>query len=143
MGLINLDHMKALAIRAKAYMSGHLSALAQETVNSMEEIDAVKMDKIKSVSVTIVTTGWQTDSTEDAEYPQYYDIPVQGVTSIDVPSVIISKDSQSAASACGICRTCESVTNGIRLWAKSVPTEAITAEYSIMQGYEIQGEGEQ
>ena len=39
MGLINLDHMKALALRTKAYMSGHLATLAQEVVNSMEQMD--------------------------------------------------------------------------------------------------------
>ena len=126
MGLINLDHMKALALRTKAYMSGHLATLAQEIVNSLEQMDAVKANKPLAVSVTIPTTGWQTDSTEGAVYPQYYDIPVEGVTSKGA--------SEAAANACGMSRTCETVTGAIRLWAGSVPTTAILAEYVIEEG---------
>ena len=51
MGLINLDHMKALALRTKAYMSGHLATLAQEIVNSLEQMDAVKANKPLAGSV--------------------------------------------------------------------------------------------
>ena len=134
MGLINLDHMKALALRTKAYMSGHLAMLAQEIVNSLEQMDAVKANKPLAVSVTIPTTGWQTDSTEGAVYPQYYDIPVEGVTSKDIPQVCIARASEAAANACGMSRTCETVTGAIRLWAGSVPTTAILAEYVIEEG---------
>lgn len=134
MGLINLDHMKALALRTKAYMSGHLATLAQEIVNSLEQMDAVKANKPLAVSVTIPTTGWQTDSTEGAVYPQYYDIPVEGVTAKDIPQVCIARASEAAANACGMSRTCETVTGAIRLWAGSVPTTAILAEYVIDEG---------
>ena len=134
MGLINLDHMKALALRTKAYMSGHLATLAQETVNSMEQMDAVKANKPLAVSVTIPTTGWQTDSTEGAAYPQYYDIPVEGVTSKDIPQVCIARESEAAANACGMSRTCETVAGAIRLWAASEPAAAIQAEYVIEEG---------
>ena len=134
MGLINLDHMKALALRTKAYMSGHLATLAQETVNSLEQMDAVKANKPLAVSVTIPTTGWQTDGTECATYPQYYDIPVEGVTPKDIPRLCIARTSEAAANDCGMSRTCETVAGAIRIWAGSVPTAEIQAEYVIEEG---------
>ena len=135
MGLINLDHMKALALRTKAYMSGHLATLAQEIVNSLEQMDAVKANKPLAVSVTIPTTGWQTDEAEDAAYPLYYDITVPGLTAVDIADVRIAPGSQPAAIACGLCATSETLAGMIRLRAASAPAEALAAEYVITKGY--------
>src|SRR5699024_4813846 len=126
--------MKALALGTKTYMSGHLPTLAQEDVNSMEQMDAVKANQPRAVAGSTPPAGWETDSTEGAVYPQYYDIPVEGVTSKDIPQVCIARASEAAANACGMSRTCETVTGAIRLWAGSVPTTAILAEYVIEEG---------
>lgn len=135
MGLINLDHMKALALRTKAYMSGHLSSLAQEVVKSMEEVDSIKLDKPQAVAVSIPATGWQMDAAEGAAYPMYCDISVSGLTSVDIADVRIAPDSQPAAIACGLCATSETLAGVIRLRAVSAPAEVLSAEYVITKGY--------
>ena len=135
MGLINLDHMKALALRTKAYMSGHLSSLAQEVVKSMEEVDSIKLDKPQAVAVSIPATGWQTDEAEDAAYPLYCDISVSGLAPVDIADVRIAPGSQPAAIACGLCATSETLAGVIRLRAASAPAEALAAEYVITKGY--------
>ena len=134
MGMTLTSQIRTALLRMKTYTASHISELAKATAELFEEVDTVKANKPLAVSVTIPTTGWQTDSTEGAAYPQYYDIPVEGVTSKDIPQVCIARASEAAANACGMSRTCETVTGAIRLWAGSVPTTAILAEYVIDEG---------
>lgn len=131
MGLTLTSQIKTALARVRTYVATHIQELASTTADLFEEVDQMKANKPLAVSVTIPTTGWQTDSTEGAVYPQYYDIPVEGVTSKDIPQVCIARASEAAANACGMSRTCETVTGAIRLWAGSVPTTAILAEYVI------------
>lgn len=134
MGLTLASQIKSALQRAKAYTSSHVSTLAQATAELFEEVDLVKANKPVSVPVTIPTTGWQTDNTEDSTYPQYYDIPAEGVTAKDIPTVCVAPESQAAASACGMCQTCETVVGAIRIRAASAPTSEIQAEYVIEEG---------
>lgn len=133
--LITLDHIKTIALRAKAYTSSHLSVLAEMMADSLEEVDAVKADKPKAVAVSIPATGWQTDEAEGAAYPLYCDISVSGLTPVDIADVRIAPGSQPAAIACGLCATSETLAGVIRLRAVSAPTEALAAEYVITKGY--------
>ena len=134
MGLTLTSQIKTALARVRTYVATHIQELASTTADLFEEVDQMKANKPMSVPVTIPTTGWQTDSTEGAVYPQYYDIPVEGVTSKDIPQVCIARESEAAANACGMSRTCETVTGAIRLWAGSVPTTAILAECVIEEG---------
>ena len=129
MGLTLTSQIKTALARVRTYVATHIQELASTTADLFEEVDQMKANKPMSVPVTIPTTGWQTDSTEGAVYPQYYDI-----TSKDIPQVCIARASEAAANACGMSRTCETVTGAIRLWAGSVPTTAILAEYVIEEG---------
>lgn len=79
-----------------------------------------------SVSMTIPTTGWETDS-NNSVYPKYYDYAVQGITADDRADVIISVASAPTASECGMCPTNETIAGYIRLRAMSVPTASMTA----------------
>lgn len=130
MKVTSKDQLKIALQKAKQYTGEHVVAIT----DALEELDNDKASKPLAVSVTIPTTGWQEDSNEDAAYPQYYDIAVEGVTADDIPTVCIAPASLAAASACGMCQTCETVAGAIRLRAASAPTSAIQAEYRVEQG---------
>src|SRR5699024_12561216 len=95
MGLTLTSQIKTALARVRTYVATHIQELASTTADLFEEVDQMKANKPLAVSVTIPTTGWQTDSTEGAVYPQYYDIPVEGVTSKDIPQVCIARASEA------------------------------------------------
>jgi len=86
----------------------------------------------KAVSVTIPTSGWNSDST--ATYPKYYDISVSGVTAKDRAKVDLSPASLKTAITCGMCPACETLADKIRIRAVSVPTASLTANYWVEKG---------
>ena len=136
MGKLTLaEHLKACAVAAKNFTSGLVAELAQTTTEAMQEMDSVKADKQASVSITIPTTDWGVDDASDS-YPNYYDISVEGVTAADRADIAIAPNSMDAAIVCGFCPTNETLEGKIRVWARSVPTEAIAAEYRLNQGKE-------
>ena len=91
-----------------------------------------KMDKIKTVSVIITTTGWLSD--DDIKYPFYYDIPVPEATAYDRADVRIMPDSAEAALAAGFDTKTDTRESYIRIRAKQAPTAVISAEYQIFGG---------
>ena len=135
MGLTLTSQIKTALQKAKSYTASHISELAQATTELFEEVDAVKLDKPQAVAVSIPATGWQTDEAEGAAYPLYCDISVSGLAPVDIADVRIAPGSQSAAIACGLCATSETLAGVIRLRAVSAPTEALAAEYVITKGY--------
>lgn len=92
----------------------------------------VKIDKIKTVSVMITTTGWLSD--DDIKYPFYYDIPAPEATAYDRADVRIMPDSIEAALTAGFDTKTQTCEGYIRIRAKSAPTAVISAEYQIIGG---------
>lgn len=99
---------------------GRIAAVASAAAEAIEELIP------ESVSMTIPTTGWSTDS-ENTVYPKYYDFAVSGITANNRADVIISISSMKTASDCGLCPTNETIAGYIRLRAMNVPSAAITA----------------
>lgn len=126
-------HLKQVAQAAKTYTDSLISETAKETIKAIKEMDRAKVDKISAVAVTISTDGWVEDETWK-DYPLRYDITATGVTAADRVDVILSPGSLSAATECGVCQTCETQDGKIRIWARTAPAEALTAEYRIIQG---------
>lgn len=91
-----------------------------------------KIDKIKTVSVMITTTGWLSD--DDSKYPFYYDIPVPEATAYDRADVRIKPDSIEAALTAGFDTKTDTREGYIRIRAKQAPTAVISAEYQIFGG---------
>lgn len=136
MGKLTLtEHMRACAEAAKRFTNGLVAELAQTVTDAMQEMESVKADKQASVSITIPTTGWGIDEASES-YPNYCDITVAGVTAKDRADIAIAPNSIDVAIGCGICPTNETLAGKIRVWARSVPTEAIAAEYRLNQGKE-------
>lgn len=121
------DEVARAAIEAHAgNTSVHLTA---EQLNSAVN---VKIDKIKTVSVMITTTGWLSD--DDSKYPFYYDIPVPEATAYDRADVRIMPDSIEAALTAGFDKKTDTREGYIRIRAKQAPTAVISAEYQIFGG---------
>ena len=133
--MTRIEHLKACAEAAKRFTNGLVAELAQTVTDAMQEMENVKADKQASVSITIPTTGWGIDEASDS-YPNYCDIPVAGVTAKDRVDIAIAPGSMDTAIDCGLCPTNETQAGKIRVWARSVPTEAIAAEYRLNQGKE-------
>lgn len=107
-----------------------LAQFSEVTADSV----AAKQDKPTAVSCTIPTTGWGKDST--AGYPNYYDIAASGVMDKDRAEISLNSAGVAAAVNCGLCPTCETLANKIRVRSMTIPSAAIAAEYWIEQGKE-------
>lgn len=101
--------------------------------NALTEMDENKVDKTSSVSSTIPTTNWVSDSTY-SDYPYRYDLEITGVTANDFVTIIVSPASFEIARKCGLCPTNESAAGIVKVWAKTAPTSAISIEYRIEEG---------
>ena len=133
--LTYLNHMKACAEAAKSFTNGLVAKLAQTVTDAMQEMEDVKADKQITKAITIPTTGWGAgDSSE--EYPNYCDIAVEGITEKDRVDIAIAPNSQAVAIACGISPTNQTLAGKIRVWARTAPAAAISAEYWLNQGKE-------
>ena len=133
--MTRIEHRKACAEAAKRFTNGLVAELAQTVTDAMQEMENVTADKQASVSITIPTTGWGIDEASDS-YPNYCDIPVAGVTAKDRVDIAIAPGSMDTAIDCGLCPTNETQAGKIRVWARTVPAGAISAEYRLSQGKE-------
>ena len=123
--------LKSLAQAAKNFSNNLVGELANATAEAIEEINDLKSDKVKVVSVSIPITGWNSDS---GSYPNYYDIAVEGVTENDIAEVTVTLASMDIAVSCGLCPINETLAGKIRIRAKTVPTSEICVEYVISKG---------
>lgn len=126
-----LSHLKSCAEAAKNFANGLVAGVAQAATEALEEMEKVKADKPKAISVTIPITGWSEGS---GDYPHYYDIPASEITADDRVIIAIDPDSEAVAIACGMCSTCISSEGAVRIKAMEVPASAIQAEYWIDKG---------
>ncbi len=127
--LIELSHLKSGLQGAKEF-AGEVATAAAAAI---EEIDNEKMAKTGSSPITIPTTGWTTDSSDNT-YTYRYDIAAAGVTAADLPVMIIAPDSMAAAQRAGFSPVCESLAGIVRIRSKAIPTSAVSAQLRILGG---------
>ncbi len=127
--LTDLSHLKSGLQSAKEFVGEVATAAAA----AIEEIDNEKMAKTGSLPITIPTTGWVSDSSDNT-YTYRYDIPAAGVTAADMPVMIIALGSMAAAQRAGFSPVCESLAGIVRIRSKTIPTSAILAELRILGG---------
>lgn len=114
-----------------------LAEFARKADARLDNLEIGKENKVSPVSITIPAEGWAAETDEAmASYPFYYDIAAESVTAKDRVDIAIAPGSMDVAIGCGICPTNETLAGKIRVWARSVPTEAIAAEYRLNQGKE-------
>ncbi|MCC8168827.1 MAG: hypothetical protein LIO59_00290 [Oscillospiraceae bacterium] len=130
--LTNIEHLKAAAEKSKTYTSGLVAELAETVAEAVAEADEVKADKPVSVALTITTADWYASGIKD--YPYAWDFTVGGLTENDIVTVAVTPKSQTIATECGLCAANTSSENTLTLYAVSVPTSAITAEYYVTAG---------
>lgn len=93
-----------------------------------------KSTEIAALSVCNSTEYYRVD--RGAEYPSYCDIAVSTITAADRVDIAIAPNSMATAIACGLCPTNQTLAGKIRVWARTVPDAAISAEYWLNQGKE-------
>ena len=122
------EQIKKSLESVKRYALGEIGNVANATVEAMEEIAGElnhKADKPNYITIVIPTEGWQSD---DFDYPNYYDIAVEGITEQDRADILFLPESMKTAAECGFCSITETLTGKIRVRAMTVPKEAITTE---------------
>ena len=129
--LTTLSQMRSVAEKVSSF----IGSVIQTVVDALEEIENSKADKSESVSITIPTSGWKSDSTV-SDYPYYYDLTASNVIANDCISIMISPSSQQTAMKCGMCPTNESFAGVIRIRSTNIPSSTILAQYWIEQGKE-------
>lgn len=107
----------------------------------LDGLELGKQDISPAVDLVIPTTGWGTD-TSVPSHPQYYDIAVTGLQEQDIVAVEVAPGSCDVARAASFANT-QSYAGKVRLRAKSVPTEAITAQYRIIKIASNAAQGEE
>ncbi len=133
--LSNLSWVHQTADRNASAVSGlgtDLAALSQTANAAIQNLDAAKQDKRQGMEITLPASGWVKDGA--AAYPYSYELSVPGVTDRDRAEVTIAPGSIETAAECGLCPTNETLEGTVRLWARSVPSAAIRAEYWLEKG---------
>ncbi len=122
------EQIKKSLESVKRYALGEIGNVANATVEAVEEIAGElnnKADKPHYITVVIPTEGWLSD---DFDYPNYYDIVVEGITENDRADILFLPESMKTAAECGFCNVTETLEGKIRVRAMSVPKKAITTE---------------
>ena len=94
---IFLSHLKSGLLRAK----GETAKLAEATVDTFEEMDAIKANKPETVSITLQASGWASGSGLE-RWPYYYDITDENITEADTVNLRPLPDSSGTAATCGL-----------------------------------------
>ena len=96
-----LTHLKACAEAAKSFSTTVIAGVTQAVTELWKRWRPQKRTS-RNPSLSPSSYGWVEDDT--AGYPNYVDIPVQGVTSADWVAVVIEVESQALAASCKMCR---------------------------------------
>lgn len=104
--------------------------LAARADKRLDDLELGKQNISPLVPITILTTGWETDDTFP-KYPKCYDIAIDGLLETDIVAVDTLPGSEEVARAANFMQT-QSYAGKVRLRAKNVPTEAIEAQYRII-----------
>lgn len=114
---------------------------AERVDERLDNLELGKQDIGPAADIVIPTTGWVTDASVPS-YPLCYDISIDGLTEKDVVAVDVAPGSRDVARAASFANT-QSYAGKVRLRAKSVPTEAITAQYRIIKIASNAAQGEE
>lgn len=89
--------------------------------------------------IIISANDWQKD--DNADYPAYCNIPVEGVTTNHRADIIFATTDIEKANACGVSDFTETLAGVVRIRAVKAPEENLTAKICVTIGKEIQNAG--
>jgi len=128
------EQIKKSLESVKKYALGEIGNVANATVEAVEEIAGElnqKADKPNYITIVIPTEGWLNDN---FNYPNYYDIVVEGITEQDRADILFLPESMKTAAECGFFSMTETFAGKIRVRAMTVPTQALSAEVILKKG---------
>lgn len=114
-----------VALQALVNRTKYLKQTLNDTKAELEkQIGQVGGTGIIVLAVIIPATGWAANS---GDYAYRVDVANDSLTADMIPMLSIAPDSLDVAAACGFCPTCEIVAGALRVYAQTMPEEAITA----------------
>lgn len=132
--VITLDRLRTALTKAKAYVDGQVSALAQSVSSVMEDVNssiiALEADMetkgnceiISFTNKAVAVSAWTNDTTY-SDYPFRAAISCSGVTADHIPDVTLSsKDADSFNFAA----VAEAASNVVYIYAAEKPASSIT-----------------
>lgn len=87
---------------------------------------------VRQVDITIPQTGWVEDEDSNGWYAYHCDVAVPNVSARMVPQVTVLPDSAEIAWNCEFGPYAQSITNAVRVYAKSVPTAPMNASLLLL-----------
>lgn len=81
--------------------------------------------------VTIPTVGWEEEAPEGDDFSYSIEMSYLGVLESHNAEVTVDRESIQVAFACGLCPTMETMQNGLKFWARSVPTQEILCHMTL------------
>jgi len=84
------------------------------------------------IDVTVPVSGWVEDTDTNGAYAVHLDIASTDITEDMVPLLTVLPDSVEAANACGFCSVSRTLPGLLRVYAKSVPINAIRASLTLL-----------
>ena len=105
-----------------------IDALRSEVNEYTDTVAAKKADKPVNAFVLIGTENWESD---DNEFPYYYNITIEGVTSADRADVFFAADSEEAAKKCGFGAEITTSDGTVKIRAKHIPETVLSANVQI------------
>ena len=128
------EQIKKSLESVKRYALGEIGNVANATVEAVEEIAGElnqKADKPNYITITIPVEGWISDN---FDYPNYYDIAVEGITEQDRADILFLPESMKTAAESGFFSMTETFDGKIRIRAMTVPAQALSAEVILKKG---------
>ena len=83
--------------------------------------------------VTIPVSGWIADTDTNGAFDWMLDIASMDITESMVPVLTIAPELLEESESCGLCQVSRTMPGALRLYAKTVPTIAITASLTLLE----------
>ena len=134
---INLDSATFASVRTvQQLIEQHNSAAVshQDIRNTIRAVQAVLdggVGKVQRLDIFIPTSGWTTG--EGDAYHLQLDLPLDDISSDMIPALTVLPDGWPHAVACGLAPFVQTVDGAIRLFANSVPSNAIPASLTLQE----------
>lgn len=125
--LPTLNQLRETAERA----NDAIAEVASDAAAAIETLNTAKADAPIWSAKTVAASAWVTNTdtaVKNAGYNYMADIAYSGITAADSAECIIYPASAPTAIAAGICPTSEVIAGAIRLYARSIPTAAISIQ---------------